>query len=105
MSNWRRYEILLPTRLNNGQPIPDEALGETLSALRGRFGAVSWDSQPVRGRWDHAGSTYEDDSVRVLMDVPDTEANREFFRAFKEKLKERFEQIDIWMTHHPIEIV
>lgn len=31
--------------------------------------------------------------------------NREFFVKFKERLKARFEQLDIWMTTYPIEVL
>ena len=40
MSVSRRYEILLPLRFNDGQPVPDELIGDTLSEIEGRFGAV-----------------------------------------------------------------
>jgi len=43
--------------------------------------------------------------MRVFVDVPDLPENREFFVAFKEKVKERFKQIDIWMTTYPIEVI
>jgi len=34
-----------------------------------------------------------------------TPENRQFFVNFKERLKERFQQIDIRMTTYPIEVV
>jgi len=39
------------------------------------------------------------------VDVPDTAANRQFFIRFKETLKERFQQLDIWVTTFPIELI
>jgi len=48
---------------------------------------------------------FEDDSMRVVIDVDDIPENREFFRQFKERLKVRFQQIDIWMTTHPIDVI
>ncbi len=105
MSASRRYEILLPLRFNDGQPVPDESVGETLLELRRRFGAVSWETQAVRGLWQHQGRVYRDDSVRVWVDVPDTPENRRFFQDFKDQLKTRFRQIDIWMTTYLIEVV
>jgi hypothetical protein len=38
---FRRFEILLPLRFNDGQPIPNELIGVTLLELEQRFGAVS----------------------------------------------------------------
>ena len=46
MSEWRRYEILLPLRFNDGQPVPRNLIIETLLALEQRFGAVSWRTGP-----------------------------------------------------------
>src|SRR6266849_1249156 len=36
----RRFKILLPRRFNDGQPVPDELLADTLIELRMKFGAV-----------------------------------------------------------------
>jgi hypothetical protein len=41
----------------------------------------------------------------VRVDVEDTAPNWESMRQMKETLKTRFEQIDIWITAHRIEIV
>ena len=35
-SSYRRYEILLPRRFNDGQAVPDELIAETLLELRER---------------------------------------------------------------------
>ncbi len=37
----RRFEILLPLRFNDGQPVPDDLVASTLLELEQRFGAVS----------------------------------------------------------------
>jgi hypothetical protein len=106
MSNkYRRYDLLLPLRFNDGEPIPDEAIGLTLRELRQKFGAVSYETQIIRGQWQHAGQVYNDELVRVFLDVPDTPENRAFFIAFKERVMSRFKQIDIWMTTYPIEVL
>ncbi|MBI4326159.1 MAG: hypothetical protein HY674_12985, partial [Chloroflexi bacterium] len=99
----RRYEILLPLRFNDGQPVPSELVTETLLELEMKFGAVSWETQTIRGQWRHQGVVYRDDLVRVFADVPDIAANRQFFVDLKEKLKIQFKQQDIWLTTHPID--
>ncbi len=43
--------------------------------------------------------------MRLFADVPDTPVNREWFLQFKERLKRDFQQIDIWMIMHPIEVL
>ena len=101
----RRYEILLPRRFNNGSSVPGEVFATVLVTLRERFGAVSAERQTIRGEWEHEGHVYEDWLVRVFVDVPDTAEHREWFRAFKERLKRDFQQLDIWITTHPIEVL
>ena len=44
------------------------------------------------------GVIYRDRLVRVFVDVPGTPENRQFFIRFKERLKERFQQLEIWLT-------
>jgi hypothetical protein len=106
MSNsFRRYEILLPRQFNDQKSIPEELLIETLLELEQRFGSVSSETQIIRGLWTHQGQSYRDELARVFVDVPDTPETRQFFLEFKERLKVRFRQLDIWMTSHPIEII
>jgi hypothetical protein len=52
MSVRRRYEILLPLQFNDGGSVPEAVLWQTVDELESRFGAVSWDSQVVRGIWE-----------------------------------------------------
>jgi hypothetical protein len=102
---YRRYEVLLPLRFNDGTAVPDELIAQTLLELRRQFGAVPWESQTNHGEWTFQGQSYRDDLVRVFVDVPDTVDNRQFFLAFKESLKASFQQLDIWVTTHPLEIL
>ena len=102
---FRRFEMLLPLRLNDGTPIPDELIADTLIGLRERFGAVSCETQMIQGQWQHQSQVFRDDLVRVFVDVPDVPENREFFVQFKEQLKARFQQVDIWMTTYPLDVI
>jgi hypothetical protein len=104
-SSFRRYEVLVPIRFNDGVEVPDELVGDTLLELRKRFGSVSLETQIIRGQWSHEGQTYLDENMRMFLDVPDTEGARRFFVQFKRKLKKRFKQIDVWITTYPIEVV
>ncbi len=101
----RRYEILLPLRYNDGAPVPEDLVGDVIVAVRERFGAASFETQTIRGVWQHEGQVYKDDLMRLFADVPDTQTNREWFVALKERLKRDFQQLDIWMTAHPIEVL
>jgi hypothetical protein len=101
----RRYEILLPLRFNDGQPVPDDLVADTLLELEQQFGAVSSETQTIRGLWRNESESYRDDLVRVFVDVTDEPQHRRFFLEFKQRLKARFQQIDIWMTTYPIEVL
>ena len=103
--SYRRFEILLPRQFNDGQPVPNEFVADTLLELRQQFGAVSSETQIIRGQWQNQGQVYRDDLTRVLVDAPDLPDTRQFFVELKERLKSRFQQIDIWITTHPIEIL
>jgi hypothetical protein len=102
---FRRFEILLPLRFNDGQAVPPELIADTLLELRQHFGAVSVETQTIRGSWQHQGQTYQDELSRLFLDVADTPENIQFFREFKEKLMSRFRQIDIWVTTYPLEVM
>ncbi len=101
----RRYEILLPLRFNDGLPVPDDMVGGVLVTLRERFGAASFETQAIRGVWQHEGHVYRDDLARIFVDVPDAPAHRAWFVEFKEQLKRDFQQLDIWIVTHPIEVL
>ena len=101
----RRFEVLLPLRFNDGSPVPDAAVADTLIELEEQFGAVSCETQTIRRRWRADGQSYRDDLIRVFVDVADTAENREYFVAAKERFKTRFQQLDIWLTTYLIEVI
>ncbi len=97
--------MLPPLRFNDGTAVPDAAVADTLIELEERFGAVSCETQTIRGRWRADGQSYRDDLIRVFVDVPDLPENRDWFVATKERLKARFRQLDLWMTTHLIDVL
>ena len=101
----RRFEILLPLRFNDGQPVSNDLIADLLSRLEQHFGAVSTETQTIQGLWHHEGQSYRDELVRVFVDAPDSPEALQFFRDFKEILKAELRQIDIWMTTYPIEVL
>lgn len=48
---------------------------------------------------------YEEDNLRAFVDAQDTPENAAFFARFKETLKARFEQIDIWIVSYEIRLI
>jgi hypothetical protein len=105
MSRLRRYEILLPRKFNDGRPVPDRVISETLAELEDRFSAVSWETQTIQGAWQQHGVRYRDEMFRVFVDVEDRPEHRQFFLSYKQQLKSRFEQLDIWMTTYLIDVL
>jgi hypothetical protein len=59
--------------------------------------------QSVLGIWKSEGQRYEDELVRFVIDVEDTEENQLFFTNLKAVLLERFQQLEIYTVSHPIE--
>ena len=41
----------------------------------------------------------------MFVDVAATPEHDQFFQEFKEKLKERFQQLEIWVTSHDIRVL
>ncbi|MFO0964582.1 MAG: hypothetical protein U0793_03205 [Gemmataceae bacterium] len=72
--------------------------------MRARFGAVSSESQVIQGAWEHGEQVYRDELIRAFVDVDDSTENQQFFRGLKERLKERFKQIDIRITTYLVEV-
>jgi hypothetical protein len=103
--SYRRYEILLPRRFNDGQPVPNRLITEVILELRQHFGAVSCETQVIRGEWENAGEVYHDQVLRLFVDVEDKLENRRFFLDLKERLKSRFQQIEIWLTSYPVDVL
>ena len=105
MNEYRRYEILLPRRFNDGRAVPPALLRQTFRELEARFGAVSAERQTILGAWRQGEKTYRDELVRMFVDVPASPDNERFFQDFKQVLKERFQQLDLWVTSHDIRVL
>ncbi len=100
-----RFEILLPLFYNDGQAIEREKFVETDDELVHQFGATSTDTVVVRGQWMYESTKYSDQLVRVRLDLDDTPENWQAVRDTKETLKQRFDQLDIWITAHRVDVV
>jgi len=81
--SFRRYEIILPTRYNDGACVEAEKYYQTGEELVARFGAVSFLPETLRGIWLHEGSRYEEDNLRLFVDVEDTPENAAFLPGSK----------------------
>ena len=86
-SKWRRFEVLLPTRFNDGREVPAEWLAEAVLDIVDHFGAASYETQKVEGHWRHGGVVYRDVLVKIVVDVPDGVKNRRWMKEFKDRWK------------------
>ncbi|MBI5555745.1 MAG: hypothetical protein HY920_07855 [Elusimicrobia bacterium] len=63
------------------------------------------DIQPMSGIWVHGGYEYHDEMIRFVVDTKSSPEADQFFSDLKARLKERFQQIEIWITATPIRIL
>lgn len=89
MSELRRYEILVPLLFNGGRPVPESLLVLTFTELRHQFGAASWETQTLRGEWQHEGVVYQPVYFRGFL-VP--------FRAVTSSRLTRFRSTTSWSS-------
>lgn len=55
--------------------------------------------------WQSQEHVFRDDLVRAFVDAADSPENRQFFVDFKDRAKREFQQLDIWPTTYPIEVI
>jgi len=102
---YKRYEILLPLKYNSGEKIESVKFQITHNELMYKFGAISKDLIEVSGHWYYKGKFYFDKLHRWRLDLRDTRKNFKFFKGYKNLLKKRFEQEEIWITTIRIEVI
>ena len=95
----------MPRTHNDGRPVNQEEFYRTRDDLVAQFGAVSLSPHSVLGTWTHEGQRYEDESMKLVVDVEDLAENRQFFFDLKLVLRERFEQIEIYIVSYPLDVI
>ncbi len=103
-SKWRRFEVMLPLQFNDGRDVPAEWISFAILEVVEKFGAVSHETQRVEGYWRSEGNSFRDDLVRLVVDVADTVKNRRWMKAFKQRWREKLEQLELWMVSYSVEI-
>ena len=103
-SKLRRFEILLPLQFNDGRDVPSDWLAEAVLEIVAYFDAASYETQKVEGHWRHQGVLYRDNLVKIVVDAPDEEANREWMREYKKRWKQKLEQLDLWLVSYTIDV-
>jgi hypothetical protein len=103
-NKWRRFEVLFPERFNDGRAVPRSWLGEAIFEIANYFGAVSHETQKIKGIWRHQGTTYREKLTRIVVDLPDIPKNRLWMKQYKKKWKARLQQIELWMVSYSIKV-
>jgi hypothetical protein len=101
----KRYEMLLPLKFNDGSAVDPELFEQTREELIAQFGAIAVQPGIVHGVWIHQGIRYEDELLRLVIDVEDSPESQRFLVSFKAVLLERFQQIEIYIASYPIELL
>ncbi len=83
--------------------MPNELILQTREEIVQRFGGASFDPGVVEGYWVHAARIYSDDLIRVRGSAEGTADDDQFIQDYKEILKLRFEQEEIYVTAYVIE--
>lgn len=107
----KRVSILIPTHYNADNYGPREKINgdeytTTYIELMRNLGGCTYDETVKKGAWkDDDGKEYYDDNTTFYSDYDNTETNKQFLNDYKEILKIRFRQKEIYMTISNIEII
>lgn len=97
--------IILPLLKNNKAPIEQFLFLKTKEELHHKFGGET-ELVPTTGTWkDDTGKLYEDPSAGFEVIAEHSDEIVQWLKTYKEKLKDRFEQKDIMITYHPINVI
>jgi hypothetical protein len=85
-------QLLLPTRDSQGGPVEPAAYWRTREELVQRFrGITAYSQSPAQGIWVAPGGERAHDDV-IMVEVLAEEFDRDWWRAFGERLASRFDQ-------------
>jgi hypothetical protein len=103
----RRYEVLLPARFNDGHDVVEtcmQCVPDTVREVVDRFGALTFGPRTTNGVWTTGAMRYDDELLRLTVDVPDIDDSRHWIATFKKELLKRFDQLEIYIVSHPVEV-
>ncbi len=103
-----RYEILLPTNDNNENPIPQKNFILVGSEIVKNLGNYTIDSNFYIGTWSMKdGKLTTDETIKVIIDIPESsrKTTNKVLLEYKEKLKKRFKQEEIYIVSYQIEVL
>jgi hypothetical protein len=96
-------EILLPLFDNDGRPFPAERFGAVRKELLEHFGGLTaFTRSPAEGLWEAADGERKRDEV-VIFEVMADWIDRSWWRSYRARLEERFEQDEIVVRAREVE--
>ena len=102
----RRYEVLLPIQYNDRTDVEPRKLYDSKEELMAMFGGVTADGVVRTGSWkDQDGVRYDDETIRLSVDVADTSEASLQLRDYKSTLLHRFRQKEIYIVYWLIDVV
>ena len=100
--NKLRIEVLLPLFDNDGKPIEESKFLETSKELAAKFRGCTA-LTPAEGLWMNKDSvTSEDVNSGFYVVAPYIEDSINYFESYKDTLKYRFRQEEIFVTYYPV---
>ena len=90
-------QLLLPLRDPSDEPFPRSALDRVRDELTERFGgATAYLRAPAQGAWkdDDQGGRVERDEI-VIVEVMADSLDRDWWRQYREELRQRFRQEEL----------
>ena len=97
-------QLLLPLTSNAGKPFARELFSEVRDELVERFGGMTgYTRTPVSGLWQDQDETVHDDLIiyEVMVEPLDVE----WWRQYRAKLERRFEQSELVVRAHEIQVL
>jgi hypothetical protein len=88
---------LFPQQYNDGREIPRKLRGQALKEIVDQFGAASFEPTAIEGYWHYEGVLYTDSLSKIVIDIEDTDENRQWMRDFKVRWKTALDQLELWL--------
>lgn len=105
MSNkWRRYEVVLPLKRNDGRWCRQERIAEAFSEVSEHFGSTSVETSETERRFQRVGVQSRGNSLRIIVDVLDSAKTRAWMRRYKARWKGRLELPELSLVSYRIEV-
>ena len=94
-----RFEVMIPLADNDGNRFPMEEIIQVRNNLTDEFGGCrSQPLAPFEGTWVDENKVYLDELMLFIVDAPRTDTSIEWFLKYKEHLKQKFTQIEIYLA-------